>query len=442
MRNNNTEPTINKRMDQSDRVAIEIGIAKGEDFKTIGKKIKKHPSSISNEIKNNRSYARGIYPYGNDCKYVKACFKSHLCGDKDCYMYCHTCSKDCHTFCDEYKSTSCNKHLKPPYVCNNCPEKRYCKDDKYFYSAKLAHAQSERRKSTSRSGIRLSDDELAEFDSLITSRIKKGQPISHIYASCENLPVSKRTAYNYINQNVLSVRNLDLRRQAGYKKRRKKSKETPEYEQRYRKNRTYNDFKVYMENKSPAIVTQMDTVKGKRSKGQVLLTMLMLRNHVMLMFLMPDGTQESVIRCFDFLEEGLGKEVFKRLFKVYLTDNGSEFKNVDKLELSDDLTMRTNVFYCDPMASWQKAQIEKNHEYIRYVIPKNVSLNQYTDDDITLLMNHINSTKRESLMNRSPYEMVSYDDKDMQLLMKLMKMEEIPNSEINLTPSLLINAHQ
>jgi len=157
---------------------------------------------------------------------------------------------------------------------------------------------------------------------------------------------------------------------------------------------------------------------------------------------MPDGTQESVIRCFDFLEEGLGKEVFKRLFKVYLTDNGSEFKNVDRLALSDDFTMRTNVFYCDPMASWQKAQIEKNHEYIRYVIPKNISLNQYTDDDITLLMNHINSTKRESLMNRSPYEIVSHDDKDMQLLMKLMKMEEIPNNEINLTPGLFINAHQ
>ena len=101
-------------MDQSDRVAIEIGIAKGENFKIIGKKLKKHPSSISNEIKNNRSYVRGIYPYGNDCKYAKACFKSHLCGDKDCYMYCHTCSKDCHTLCDQYKSTSCHKHLKPP----------------------------------------------------------------------------------------------------------------------------------------------------------------------------------------------------------------------------------------------------------------------------------------------------------------------------------------
>lgn len=192
-----------------------------------------------------------------------------------------------------------------------------------------------------------------------------------------------------------------------------------------------------MEDKSPAIVTQMDTVKGKRQKGQVLLTMLLLRNHVMLLFLMPDCKQESVKRCFDFLEKGLGNEAFKRLFKVFLTDNGSEFKDVDGLELSDDLTIRTSLYYCDPMASWQKAEIEKNHEYIRYVIPQNTSLNPYTEYDITLLMNHINSTKRESLNGLSPYDMISPDDKDMLRLMKLMKMEIIPADYVNLTASLL-----
>lgn len=139
------------------------------------------------------------------------------------------------------------------------------------------------------------------------------------------------------------------------------------------------------------------------------------------------------LQCFDFLEKGLGNEAFKRLFKVFLTDNGSEFKDVDGLELSDDLTIRTSLYYCDPMASWQKAEIEKNHEYIRYVIPQNTSLNPYTEYDITLLMNHINSTKRESLNGLSPYDMISPDDKDMLRLMKLMKMEIIPADYVNLT---------
>lgn len=428
----------NNKLNLSDRTSIEIGIAKGEDFKTIAKKLGRHPSSISREVKNNRTFMRGIYPFGNDCKYVKACFKSHLCGDQDCFMYCYTCVKDCHNYCNEYLSISCHKYNKSPYVCNNCNNRRYCNFDRYFYSAKRAQELTEKRRSDSRSGIRTKGEEFKQLDSLITELIKKGQPLSHIYAShSAELPVCKRTVYNYINQCEMSIKPIDMRRQAGYKKRRKSKDSGNPLLQKYRTNRTYNDYKIYMEDKSPAIVTQMDTVKGKRQKGQVLLTMLLLRNHVMLLFLMPDCKQESVKRCFDFLEKGLGNEAFKRLFKVFLTDNGSEFKDVDGLELSDDLTIRTSLYYCDPMASWQKAEIEKNHEYIRYVIPQNTSLNPYTEYDITLLMNHINSTKRESLNGLSPYDMISPDDKDMLRLMKLMKMEIIPADYVNLTASLL-----
>lgn len=63
------------------------------------------------------------------------------------------------------------------------------------------------------------------------------------------------------------------------------------------------------------------------------------------------------------------------------------------------------MFYCDPIASWQKGKLEKNHEYIRKVIPKGKSLVDYTQDDMTLLMNHINSTARASLKGRNPYEL-------------------------------------
>ena len=88
------------------------------------------------------------------------------------------------------------------------------------------------------------------------------------------------------------------------------------------------------------------------------------------------------------------------------------------------------------MASWQKPHIEKNHEFIRYVIPRGRSLNPYTDEDITLLMNHINSTKRPGLGNKSPYELVADDDEDKQELLRLLKMDPIPADEVHLKPSL------
>ena len=156
----------------------------------------------------------------------------------------------------------------------------------------------------------------------------------------------------------------------------------------------------------------------------------------MLLFLMPDGKAESVKRVFDYLERGLGLERFQRLFQVFLTDNGSEFKRVDDLEMTGDYEYRTNVFYCDPMASWQKPHIEKNHEFIRYVIPRGKTLNPYTQEDMTLLMNHINSTRRPGLGHKAPYELINEEDEDMWALWSLLKMDLIPPDEVHLTKDL------
>ena len=175
------------------------------------------------------------------------------------------------------------------------------------------------------------------------------------------------------------------------------------------------------------------------------ISLILLRMFVItvrILFLMPDGKAESVKRVFDYLETGLGIDVFRRLFPVILTDNGSEFKKVDELELTLDedgfLVYRTSLYYCDPMASWQKGCIEKNHEFIRYAVPKGKSLNPYTQEDMTLLMNHINSVKRPGLGNKSPYELVEEDDEDFKALMSLLKMHLIPPDEVHLMPDLFV----
>ena len=165
--------------------------------------------------------------------------------------------------------------------------------------------------------------------------------------------------------------------------------------------------------------------------------MIFRRNDVMLMFLMPNGKAESVHRVFDYLEMSLGIERFRKLFPIILTDNGAEFKRVDELENNSELEHRTDIYYCDPMASWQKPHIEKNHEFIRYVIPRGKTLNPYTQEDMTKLMNHINSIKRKKLGNKCPYELAQKDE-DMVYLMKTLKMHLIPPDEVHLKPDLLV----
>lgn len=434
------------QMDLSDRIAIETGISNKDSFKKIGKLLHRHPSTISHEIKENRTFIAGNYFLRKDCRFVRQHVQHHVCGDESCEENCCRCrSVDCQKYCEKYVSRACHKFEKPPYVCNNCSEKKLCSKDKYIYSAKYADAAVTRRRSESRQGIRISDEKKSEMDELITRLVKKGQPLTHIYAEHENeMPVCLRTLYNYIDDGELTVKNIDLRRKTGYKKRGKGHQPSLGFaNMEFRQGRTYTDFEYAMKVKyTEDEVVEMDTVKGVREQGKRLLTMIFRKNNVMLLFLMPDGKAESVKRVFDYLEAGLGIELFQRLFPVILTDNGSEFKKVDELELTSDetgfLVYRTSLFYCDPMASWQKGCIEKNHEFIRYAITKKKSLNPYNQDDITLLMNHINSIKRPELGNKSPYELVEEDDEDFHELMRLLKMYLIPPDEVHLMPDLFV----
>ena len=66
-------------------------------------------------------------------------------------------------------------------------------------------------------------EELQELNDLISPLILKGQPLSHIFAvHSDEIPVCRRTLYNYLDQRVFQARNIDLPRRVRYKKRKKK----------------------------------------------------------------------------------------------------------------------------------------------------------------------------------------------------------------------------
>ncbi len=148
-------------------------------------------------------------------------------------------------------------------------------------------------------------------------------------------------------------------------------------------------------------------------------------------------TQECVKDVIDELYEWLGADVFKRCFPVILTDNGPEFKNPSKLEYDDNGIERTRIFYCNPMASYQKPRIEKNHEYIRYILPKGKSLNNLTQEQLTLAINHINSIAIASLNGHTPFQLA-------QILMDAVLLEKLslkhkPADEVHLKPCTFTN---
>jgi IS30 family transposase len=92
------------------------------------------------------------------------------------------------------------------------------------------------------------------------------------------------------------------------------------------------------------------------------------------------------------------------------------------------------VFYTDPGAPYQKGACENNHSLIRRLIPKGTSLKGYTQDDINLLMNHINSYPRKKLNNRSPFDTFSFLHGSS--VLEKLGVKRIDPDDVTLNPSL------
>ena len=278
----------------------------------------------------------------------------------------------------------------------------------------------------------MSELELCTLDKIISPLIKQGQSISHIH-KMNDLSCSKATLYNYLDKNCFSVGPLDLPRKVKLKKR-KSSKKKEIKETKARAGRTYEDFRLYLEQHPELSIVEMDTVEGKKG-GKVLLTLLFRSSRLMLAFLLPSKTQIEVEKVFNYIENILGNELFEKIFPIILTDNGTEFSAPLNLEFNSEGIGRTRIFYCTPTASYQKGMIEKNHEFIRYIIPKGISMDNFTQADITKMVNHINSLARESLNWSTPYDLAKL------LLgkevLKKLNLVKIPSNEIKLTPKLL-----
>ena len=424
-----------KHMTLEDRITIETSLKNKESFQAIADRIDKNPTSVSREIRSHLIFRRigAMNRNYNACGNRFTCTKHHICTvchSERKFKHCKNCSM-CNSFCSDFKEQICSKLLKPPYVCNGCGMRITCTLEKRFYNAKDAHKEYCNVLSESRSGISFSEDEIRHLDEMISPLIRQNQSPHHICVSNkDSLMVSERTIYRLIDANLFSARNLDLPRKVRFSAR--KAPAHFKVDKACRIGRDYNCFLEFLEKNPDSPIVQLDSVIGKRG-GSVLLTIHFVKTEMMLAFLREYNDSKSVIKIFDELYRTLTPDVFRNIFKVCLTDNGSEFSNPKALEFDDEGNRRTYIFYCNPSAPYQKGSAERNHEFIRYFIPKGADLSAYSQSDISLMMDHINSYKRESLGNRSPYEMFSflYGDE----LLKQLECHLIPPQEVTLNPS-------
>lgn len=433
--NNMKNKVYQKHLTFLNREDIEKFLKAGFKFYQIADQIQKDATTISKEVKRYRieHQPSNFNNQNNFCKYKDSCKIQNIC-NSNCHTECRRCGK-CNSVCTKYELDICMKLLKPPYVCNSCSSYAQCRKVKYIYNANKAQQKYETTLVESRCGINLTHEQLESIDKLISPLIKQGQSIKLIYQNHKDeIPCKINSLYNYIDAGLLSAKNIDLPRRVRYKVRNKnQAKQKKDYS--YRIGRTYEDFQNLLKEQPNIHYVEMDTVIGTNEKGKTLLTLLFREFNFMIARLIPDKSSKSVKDELDNIERIIGTELYKRVFKYILTDNGGEFQRPEELETSVDDSRRSFIYYCEPNRSDQKAKAEKNHEYIRYIIPKGTSMDNYTQNDIDLMMSHINSTAREILNFAIPYDMASiYLGKN---TLKKLKFKKILPDDIILKPYLI-----
>ena len=358
-----------------DRKNIEDGLNENKSINQISKEINRSHSSILREIDRNKKYSE------------PSAWNNYKINHSDLVL-------------------SCERLKHSPYVCNGCKSRSGCRKVRWTYYAREADNSYKEVKSEARKGINLTAEEIYKINSILTPLIKKGQTINHLYINHPDiLDFSKPSFYNYVNNGVFEFSPLDFPRIVKYKKRKNSKNRRTRKEREILINRKYDDFQKFISNHPDFNIVEMDTVEGLKDENDCFLTLLWRKSKFMLIFKLENQTTEEVSRIFNILQTLIPYDDYKRLFEVILTDNGHEFFDVLNIECMHSTGEQvTKLFFCDPHMSCQKGMIEKNHEFIRYILPKGSSLKNINQEDCDLIMNNINSLCRDSLNGKSPYE--------------------------------------
>ena len=361
---------MGKHLNLSQRILIESNLNENTSLRKIGKMLEKPHTTISREI-----LTRRILVKGNR-------FNNF--------------------------NTKCTKTDKAPFVCNACPLKNKCKKNRYFYYAEDANNDYRKTLVEARTGIDFENDEFRKMDKIIKEEVDKGHSFYMIVLDHPEFNITERTLYYYQEKGYLSCKNIDLPRIVRYRKRKRKvSKNKSERkENECRINRTYDDFIKYKKANNINHYVEMDTVEGIKESIKVLLTIIIKDTKFMFIRLLDKKNVQSVNYQFDLFKSKLSIKLYSKVFRIVLTDNGSEF--FDPLHIEYDYetgVKKTNVFYCKPYSSWQKGTIEKNHKYIRDIFPKGTSFDDMTTEQIQRLEDTINNIPRDSLDGKTPYEL-------------------------------------
>ena len=426
-----------RRLVFEERVIVEDRLNNGKSLTEISFELERPVSTIGREVKR---HAITLKSLRNDCAFKSGCQQKGICGDGTCRYICARCPKKlpCKKLCPLYKPVACPKLCKPPYVCNGCHQKPFCANEQRLYSAKKANDEAIATRHESNAGFDLTGEQFKAIDEMVSPMLRNGCSVYHAARTLgDKLFVSEATLYRLIDKGELTARNIDLRHKVKLRPRKRRLMKNEQGISIRKLGHLWNDYIAFLTEHDDISVVQMDCVEGAKTSQKVLLTLHWEDIGFQVARLMDAQTAENVVKTLDSIETSLDTETFTRLFPVILTDNGSEFTDIDGMERSvfNGAVKRTRVFFCEPNRSDEKGECENNHRYIRYILPKGTDLDQFCQEDIDLCMSHVNSIRRKKVFGNSPISVAkTVFPKE---FFNVLSLFEVPSDEVILRPDLL-----
>ncbi len=426
----------NKALTQMDRVNLNKIIETNRSpqgamkitLNKIGEMLEKDPTTLSKEVKKHRTRLDMSSPdFIRPSSYCKVCEKKGRCA-----LQANMKGSDLR--CEEFKLYIC-PHLKTfPWVCNGCPKRGACNNRKTYYNPITSQQEYQDTLSDSRKGPFMTYEEFHSYDTVISGGLDKGQSIEHILHS-NDIPLSTKTVYNYYHCGYFSTTALSFHRMPSLRGHIKGKAYNSKVLREAKVGRNYEDFKNYISEHPGIGYCQMDTVEGKKG-GKVCLSLKLVNIQFQFYFLLENKTARCVVDKLNEIQKIIGVENYKKLFGLCLTDNGSEFTDIDGIMKDPDTgDIRSQLFFCHPMFSGEKGSCERNHELFRYVIPKGVSFDNRDQEDFNLITSHVNSYKRKSTDYSTPLDLFcAHFGKD---ILDKLSIHKIDANSVVLNPDLL-----
>lgn len=206
--------------------------------------------------------------------------------------------------------------------------------------------------------------------------------------------VCTKTLYNYIDQRLLKVRNLDLL----LKVRRKTKK------QLVRKNKrilgqSIEQRPAEVETRQEFGHWEIDTVIGKRSNDQALLTITERKTRQELVIPLARKDSQSVQTGLIELKERFGLQ-FPQVFRSITADNGSEFSCLAALVEP----WNSKVYFAHPYSSWERGTNERHNGLLRRFIPKGKPIRDVAPGTIQRVQDWCNQLPRKILEYKTPQQ--------------------------------------